>query len=135
MDKVIEKKKVRTIVHILLRYYISMGRRAKNKQAAPVPFSETKENGSHPSPRNLGKRKAGADVPETSRPVKKIKEIEPKGTGKLGIKIAGKVKDMAKSVEKPGKPKVRERKVTSSGELSDGWENVGEEVDLKAHAK
>jgi hypothetical protein len=106
-----------------------MGRRAKNKQAAPIPFSEPRENDSHPSPKKLGKRKAEAEDVET-RPVKKVKETQSKGTGKFKTKITGEVK--GKSSKTQEKVKVSKKEVGGSDEA---WEDVDDEIDLKAQVK
>jgi 25S rRNA (cytosine2870-C5)-methyltransferase len=111
-----------------------MGRRAKNKQAAPIPFSDSKDNGRHPSPKKLGKRKAEAEDIETSRPVKKIKETQSKrGIGKSKTKITGEVK--GKDGKTREKAKVSNTKVAGSDEASEGWEDVDDEIDLKAQVK
>jgi 25S rRNA (cytosine2870-C5)-methyltransferase len=111
-----------------------MGRRAKNKQAAPIPFSDSKDNGRHPSPKKLGKRKAEPEDIETSRPVKKVKETQSKGsTGKPKTKTTGGVK--GKDDKTREKVKVSNSKVAGSDEASEGWEDVDDENDLKAQAK
>jgi len=111
-----------------------MGRRAKNKQAAPTPFSDSKNNGGHLSPKKLGKRKAESEDVETNRPVKKVKEAQSKGgRGKIKTKTTGKVKDKAGKIRE--KAKVSNSKVAGSDEADEGWEDVDDEIDLKAQAK
>ena len=51
-----------------------MGRRAKNKQAAPIPFQKVEKDHSRPSAKKLGKRKADPD--ETTQPKKKAKRLD-----------------------------------------------------------
>lgn len=51
----------------------TMGRRAKNKQAAPIPFQEVEKDYSRPSAKKLGKRKADSD--EATQPRKKTKGL------------------------------------------------------------
>jgi 25S rRNA (cytosine2870-C5)-methyltransferase len=110
-----------------------MGRRAKNKQAPPNPFSEPGENVIHPSPKKLGKRKAEARETETNRPAKKAKENESKSLSKLKT---GKSKDAGKGGKRERAVKVSGPEVTGgSDEASEGWEDVEDEVDLKAQTK
>ena len=110
-----------------------MGRRAKNKQAAPIPLHEPGENDNRPSPKKLGKRKAVEEDTQSSRPAKKVKETVSKGTGKL--KGTGKDKFTGKGGKYDGKAKDSKRKVAGSDEVSEGWEDVEDEVDLKSQAK
>jgi ribosomal RNA methyltransferase Nop2 len=113
-----------------------MGRRAKNKQAAPIPFSEARDNGNRPSPKKLGKRKAEAEDTESNRPVKKAKEIESKGTSKSKTTITGKAKDTIKSSNKERKANIKGRNVMDgSDEASEGWDDVEDGVDLKAQTE
>ncbi|KAJ3798718.1 NOL1/NOP2/sun family RNA met [Lentinula aff. detonsa] len=88
-----------------------MGHRAKNKQPAPQPL-DVKQTAI--SPKKLGKRKAElSDDRSDSRPVKKTK-------------------DQAKSKQKGNKKK----KENSEDEASaNGWEDVADNAELKAHAK
>ncbi|KAJ3742200.1 NOL1/NOP2/sun family RNA met [Lentinula detonsa] len=88
-----------------------MGHRAKNKQPAPQPL-DVKQAAI--SPKKLGKRKAElSDDKSDSRPVKKTK-------------------DQAKSKQKGNKKK----KENSEDEASaNGWEDVADNAELKAHAK
>lgn len=97
-----------------------MGRRAKNKQSPPEPLA------SNVNPLNkLGKRKAGngPDV-EGNRPSKKIKD----SNGKV------KTKPMS-SLKKKGSPKKPQNSSLTKDVSEDGWEDVQEDVDLKAQAK
>jgi ribosomal RNA methyltransferase Nop2 len=110
-----------------------MGRRAKNKQAAPIPLSESKENGRHLSPKKLGKRKAELEDTETNRPVKKVKESQSKGTVKSKTKTTREIKSKGRHTR--DKPKVTKKKVAGSDGDSEGWEDVDDEIDLKAQAK
>ncbi|KAJ8078664.1 rRNA (cytosine-C5-)-methyltransferase nop2 [Marasmius tenuissimus] len=86
-----------------------MGHRAKNKQPPPKPLEDPK-----PSPKKLGKRKAEAieDKP-SSRPVKKAKD---------------QVKSKTKGTEKKSKSK-------SKKQDADAWEDVEDDIDLKAQTK
>lgn len=113
-----------------------MGRRAKNKQAPPNPFSEPGENGIRPSPKKLGKRKADVRETETNRPAKKAKEDESKSLSKLKTKTIGKSEDAGKGEKLERTAKVSGPEVTDgSDEASEGWEDVEDEVDLKAQTK
>lgn len=98
-----------------------MGRRAKNKQAAPVPFQEVKQDYSRPSAKKLGKRKADSD--EAIRPTKKVKESDSR-TGN---------KPKASSKSKPAPKETKKSK--PDADESEGWEDVEDDVDLKAQAK
>lgn len=104
-----------------------MGRRAKNKQAAPIPISDLRESDNRPSPQKLGKRKAVEADSQNSRATKKVKEIEPR--------VRGKAESAAKSGKNEGKGKVSKRKIAASHEASEGWEDVEDKVNLKAQAK
>ncbi|KAH9842678.1 NOL1/NOP2/sun family RNA met [Rhodofomes roseus] len=116
-----------------------MGRRAKNKQAPPVPIQDTTPR---PSAKKLGKRKADADadVKESigKRPAKKLRENHELPTKPaVGKARAG----LAEKVTKPAnKPKPKRRKDEEDEEdaeagSSEGWEGVPEDGDLKAKAK
>ena len=107
-----------------------MGRRAKNKQAAPIPLHEPGENDNRPSPKKLGKRKAVEEDTQSSRPAKTVKETVSKGTGGTG-----KDKFTGKGGKYDRKAKGSKRKVADSDEVSEGWEDVEDEVDLKSQAK
>lgn len=100
-----------------------MGRRAKNKQAAPIAFQEVKQDYSRPSAKKLGKRKADSD--ETIRPTKKAKESD----SRTGDKPKPKTSIKSKTVKK-------EKKVSKQdADESEGWEDVEDDIDLKAQAK
>lgn len=90
-----------------------MGRRAKNKQGAPEPL----EPRVFTSPKRLGKRKAEDGEKTAARPVKKVKDLN------------GNVKSKASQGNK-GKGKL-----ATDGNLSDGWEAVEDDADMKAKAK
>ncbi|KAF7967830.1 hypothetical protein HWV62_32953 [Athelia sp. TMB] len=95
-----------------------MGRRSKNKQAAPLPlYDPTAEP--RPSTKKLGKRKADRD--EDGPASKKVKGV-------------GKEKSAGKTKSGPAK-KPKKKAAGSDGEGSDGWEDVEDEVDLKAQTK
>jgi 25S rRNA (cytosine2870-C5)-methyltransferase len=99
-----------------------MGRRSKNKQAAPEPLHAKV----FPSPKKLGKRKADheadADLKKTHpRPTKKLRDSRKPNTQssrKENATIALKNSDHA----------------VSSGSSSDGWEDV-EDDHLASHTK
>lgn len=98
-----------------------MGRRAKNKQSAPEPL----EPKVWPTPKKLGKRKADVDTDDkpSARPLKKIKEANGKGV----LKQTASQKDKEK--------KSKQVIVGEDEDSADGWEDVEDEVDLKAQAK
>ncbi|KAF9052969.1 NOL1/NOP2/sun family-domain-containing protein [Panaeolus papilionaceus] len=97
-----------------------MGRRAKNKQAAPVPI-EPKE-----SFKKLGKRKAESndidDEKPAARPAKKIKDSNAKG------------KDTKKAAGKPvkGKGKFKKGELPSDDD-SEGWEDVEDDEEMQTN--
>lgn len=95
-----------------------MGRRAKNKQAAPEPLE--------PEPWKLGKRKAEQDK-TSSRPAKKAKDLEGKSRPKS-------VKKAAEDKPKKSKPSKPSKSKDSDEESAEGWEDV-DDVDVKAEAK
>ncbi|PPQ64106.1 hypothetical protein CVT24_008923 [Panaeolus cyanescens] len=99
-----------------------MGRRAKNKQAAPAPI-EPKE-----SFKKLGKRKAESndidDEKPSARPAKKIKDSNAKS--KVTKKGEG------KSVKSKGKPKKEE---IASDDGSEGWEDVEDDEEMQTHSR
>lgn len=118
-----------------------MGRRAKNKQAAPIPLHEPRDN--QPSPKKLGKRKADLEAEDdapASRPAKKAKETAPKTkaqpSSNLKKKSAGKPK-AAPTAKKDASGKILAKAAPASDEEggSDGWEDVEDEVDMKAQTK
>ncbi|KAJ7156073.1 NOL1/NOP2/sun family RNA met [Mycena crocata] len=84
-----------------------MGRRAKNKQAAPEPLDKKE----YTSTKKLGKRKADADLDDKPRPAKKSKDS-----------ASGKSKSKPKSSK--GGPRV---KFADDANSSDGWEDVQDE--------
>lgn len=100
-----------------------MGRRAKNKQSAPEPL-ELKVN----LAKKIGKRKADSESElednTTSRPSKKVKN----SSGKLKTKPVSSRKENEIS-KKSHKPSLTE------DVSEDGWEDVEDDVDLKAQAK
>ncbi|KAJ3501996.1 hypothetical protein NLJ89_g9084 [Agrocybe chaxingu] len=103
-----------------------MGRRAKGKQAAPVPLE------SQYSSKKLGKRKAEAEdaeeaVKSIQRPTKKIKDFNGKG------KENSSSKTKSKPSNTPVKKKTKADIVSDDG--SEGWEDVEDTEDLKKHAK
>lgn len=109
-----------------------MGRRAKNKQAAPIPLHVP-----GPSPKKLGKRKADEeDAQENRRPVKKAKETGFNDKGRTKVKISAKAKDAVKG-RHSDKAKIRPRKTADldKDDASEGWEDVEDDVDLKAQAR
>jgi ribosomal RNA methyltransferase Nop2 len=111
-----------------------MGRRAKNKQAAPEPLDAK----IYTSPRKLGKRKADADV-ETDgkdRPLKKAKDTAQKTSGEKRFK---KAKVPASESTKSAPNKANSKKVVQgdfNGEDSgDGWEDVADDMSPEAQSK
>lgn len=86
-----------------------MGRRAKNKQAAPVPFVEVKASSEKPSAKKLGKRKQSPE--QENRPLKKVK-------AKTSTKS---LKDEAKT-KKSSKQKAK--KAGEDDDEDSGWEGV-----------
>lgn len=114
------------------RAIISMGRRAKNKQAAP----EALEPKTWPSPKKLGKRKAETDA-ETDgkpslRPAKKTKDSNGRSKSKplkatQGISPARKPDSKRKGKKAP--------QSGSDEDSGDGWEDVDGDADLEARAK
>jgi ribosomal RNA methyltransferase Nop2 len=101
-----------------------MGRRAKNKQSAPEPLDPKPT----PSSKKLGKRKADSDDldgKQSQRPSKKVKDGQ------------GNPKAKTKGTSKPTKGSKKKGKyIASDGQDSgDGWEDVDDDVDLKAHVK
>ena len=93
-----------------------MGRRSKNKQAAPEPI----ENPELKSKKQLGKRKADADDADgkpSPRPAKKVKDLNGKSKGKTsgGHKTGG-------NPNKKNKAPVVEAE--EGDDDSEGWEDV-----------
>ncbi|GBE82020.1 25S rRNA (cytosine-C(5))-methyltransferase nop2 [Sparassis crispa] len=110
-----------------------MGRRAKSKQGNPEPLAELQENAGRPSSKKTGKRKADADGGAkegvSKRPAKKARgeekeRVHSKGKGK----VTGKT-EKAKSSAAENKNKHQ------NSDEKEGWEDVEEDVDLKAQAK
>lgn len=126
-----------TTLHTSEQKFKAMGRRAKTKQAAPIPLYDPKDNRDQPSPRKLGKRKANLNAEDgahSSRPVKKVKETESGGIHKAKSKSADKPNDTLR--KRNGKGKASKGKVLGSdGGSSEGWEDVEDEIDLKVQAK
>ena len=87
-----------------------MGRRAKNKQAAPAPFIEVKASLDKPSAKKLGKRKQSPE--QENRPAKKVK-----------------AKSSSKSLKDDKKRKLR-RDIEEEDEDESGWEDVEDDADL-----
>ncbi|PPQ83329.1 hypothetical protein CVT25_003968 [Psilocybe cyanescens] len=104
-----------------------MGRRAKNKQAAPESL-EPKT--AWTSKKQLGKRKAEADSERqddgkpSPRPTKRVKDLNGKG------------KEKASSIAKPQKSSAKKSKAQAhnDGSGSEGWEDV-EDEELQTHSK
>ena len=127
-------------------YLISMGRRAKNKQAAPEPFAPAKGANDQPSAKKLGKRKADADVDAKEslgkRPVKKAREDDERSQ-KVSNAKAKKTQAVEKGRKLSGKSKPKKRKDEdededddgASASSSEGWEGVADDEDLGAQAK
>ncbi|KAF5330612.1 hypothetical protein D9619_005815 [Psilocybe cf. subviscida] len=99
-----------------------MGRRAKNKQAAPEAFGAKAHLSSK---KQLGKRKADADADDedqpSPRPAKKIKDQNGKGKEKE--------KASAKKSTKPSKsskPSGIKKQAAQDDDDSEGWEDVEE---------
>jgi len=101
-----------------------MGRRAKNKQAAPESLDS---KASFASKKQLGKRKAEADTQDdeksSPRPTKRAKDLNGKGK--------------EKSLSKPKPTKVGSKKKTKvvDDDGSEGWEDIEDGEDLRAHKK
>lgn len=93
-----------------------MGRRAKNKQAAPVPFIEVKASPEKPSAKKLGKRKQAPE--QENRPLKKVK-----------------AKSSSKDDAKSKKSSKRETKKAEDEDEDSGWEGVQDDMDLKEEKK
>lgn len=107
-----------------------MGRRAKNKQAAPEPIEP---KAAWTSKKQLGKRKAEADNEgqddgkPSPRPAKRVKDLNGKG----------KEKEKAASKSKPQKTGSKKNKapVHDDESGSEGWEDVEDDEELQAHTK
>ncbi|KAI9065140.1 NOL1/NOP2/sun family putative RNA met [Trametes sanguinea] len=118
-----------------------MGRRAKNKQGDPSPLLDAQENGSRPSQKKLGKRKADDVETTAKRPAKKPRESEGKAAKPPAAK--GKEKGAAKGAlkSKSDKPKPRKQKQArfededEGAGSSEGWEDVEDDEGLQAQAK
>ncbi|KAF5380952.1 hypothetical protein D9615_003875 [Tricholomella constricta] len=106
-----------------------MGRRSKNKQAAPEPL----EKKVWPTPKKLGKRKADSDSDSddkpSTRPTKKIKDSKPKAHApdSKAVIDKAKAKDKGKSAAKKGKALA---KPASDNDSGDGWEDVNSDGDM-----
>lgn len=95
-----------------------MGRRAKNKQGAPMPLHDPTAE-TRPSTKKLGKRKANLDEGDAQPVTKKIRS-------------GGKDKSAG------GKPKSAPAKKAPKKQAAgsdDGWEDVVDEADLKSQTK
>ena len=105
-----------------------MGRRAKNKQSAPLPLAEAAPN--KPTAKKLGKRKADAenDGQETlsKRTAKKAREGEGKKVAKKGS--AGELKKKAVKVEELGKKKTKPKVVEEEVEEEEQRQHDGERL-------
>lgn len=117
-----------------------MGRRAKNKQGDPAPFSEVQENAGRPSQKKLDKRKADEVDSSSKRPTKKAKEIDirpgksarspaPKGKEKNAVKGEAKAK-----AGEPKKQQARFEEDEGAGG-SEVWEDVEDDGDLQTQAQ
>ena len=88
-----------------------MGRRAKNKQSAPVPLESTQKK--------LGKRKADGDIENVGKPtarlVKKIKTKNPEVKAKPALVHRNAAKKSRSILADP---------ITANPDLADGWEDV-----------
>ena len=102
-----------------------MGRRAKNKQSDPEPITAAK-SADRPSSKKLGKRKEVPDE-ESSRPVKKVKQVN----GESKAKASKTSKDKKSSSKKSKKSKGWDEDAGSE----DGWEDVDDEYDLTTQTK
>lgn len=103
-----------------------MGRRAKNKQAAPEPIEP---KASLTLKKQLGKRKAEPETQDEGklgpRPSKRVKDSNGKGKGKIAPKPnAVKSSEKKKSVQ-----------FDEDDDASDGWEDVEDDEDLKKQSK
>lgn len=98
-----------------------MGRRAKNKQAAPEPLPLSGDKPAHRS----GKRKADSNE---KRPTKKLKNTPSVGS------LKGKAKKSLPSTKagSKNKPKnVQESDDIEGASSSGGWEDVDDDADLQ----
>lgn len=86
-----------------------MGRRAKNKQAAPVPFIEVKASSEKTSAKKLGKRKQSPE--QENRPLKKVKAK----TSTKSLKDDAKTKKLSKE---------KAKKAGVDDDEDSGWEGV-----------
>ncbi|KAF7440410.1 rRNA (cytosine-C5-)-methyltransferase nop2 [Pleurotus ostreatus] len=101
-----------------------MGRRAKNKQAAPEPFEVVPASYS----RKNGKRKADEREHEIARPSKKVKDDKKVTKGKPKSILKG------ASATAPKRVAPKKKAAGSEDEASDGWEDV-EDEDVETHKK
>jgi hypothetical protein len=111
------------------RRELPMGRRSKNKQGDPEPMKDRQIA----SPKKLGKRKLEHE--DVVRPVKKVKESgglrREKSSKKAVVGGVNKVKEK----ENVGKSKGKKTRNTSEEESDTQWEDVDDDVDLKAEVK
>ncbi|KAF9532271.1 NOL1/NOP2/sun family-domain-containing protein [Crepidotus variabilis] len=99
-----------------------MGRRSKNKQAAPEPLEAPSSH------KKLGKRKADVDLDVDStlaRPTKKNKDLDGKWKKSLTKEPKAKI-SVKKKTEKPP---------SSNGDEGSGWEDVEDDDVTKVEAK
>ncbi|GLB35044.1 putative NOL1 NOP2 sun family protein [Lyophyllum shimeji] len=103
-----------------------MGRRAKNKQAAPEPLEKK-------AAKKLGKRKADSDIDSddgpSTRPAKKVKDFmaNAHATASKSFIQKGNGKDKGKAVTE--KTTVVAKPISDS-DSGDGWEDVDSEVEM-----
>lgn len=102
-----------------------MGRRAKNKQAAPEPFEVVPASYS----RKNGKRKADEREHEIARPSKKVKDDKKVTKGKPKSILKG------ASAAAPKRVTPKKKAGGSEDEASDGWEDVEDDEDVETHKK
>ncbi|KAJ2982126.1 hypothetical protein NUW54_g10789 [Trametes sanguinea] len=113
----------------------------KTSKDDPSPLLDAQENGSRPSQKKLGKRKADDVETTAKRPAKKPRESEGKAAKPPAAK--GKEKGAAKGAlkSKSDKPKPKKQKQArfededEGAGSSEGWEDVEDDEDLQAQAK
>lgn len=113
-----------------------MGRRSKNKQGPPQPLDSDSLSAGR-----TGKRKADDEGVSGVRPNKKLKDVSNKVKSKSLSKSKptvpnGKGRPQEEKDEKKSKKKVQIQENEDGGaESTDGWEDVDDEIDLKAQAR
>lgn len=118
-----------------------MGRRAKNKQAAPQSLAPANDASDRPSAKKLGKRKADADIDAkeslSKRPAKKAREnderLQKAANGKAKTQAVEKGEKLSKSNRRKNQEDEDEDDASSGS--SEGWEGVSDDEDLKTKAK